>query len=109
LPADQRRAHEALAGAHESLGETERATWHRAAAAIGPDAAVADDVAEIASRARARGGYSEAAAGFERAARLTPRVADRVGRLGSAAEALWLTGRGGDAIALLEEALAERP
>jgi len=109
LPADRRRAHLALASVHASLGETERAAWHRAAAADGPDAAVAEALADVATRARARGGYSEAAAGFERAAQLTPPGPERLARLTAAADAVWLTGRGAEAIGLIEEALSEGP
>ena len=47
---------------------------------------------EAAARARARGAWAVASAGYERAARLTPDPADRAQRLVSAAESAWRAG-----------------
>ncbi|WP_456823668.1 helix-turn-helix transcriptional regulator, partial [Cellulomonas sp. P5_E12] len=58
------------------------------------------------TRARARGAHAVAAAGFERAARLTPGPADRGPRLVSAAESSWRAGLPDAAIELLDRASA---
>ena len=68
--ADQlRSAHAALA---EALAdEPDRAVWHRAAAASGPDEAVAEALDAAANRATLRGAGDVAVSAFERAAELT--------------------------------------
>jgi len=67
--AERRRAHAALA---EVLAETaESAVWHRAAAASGPDEAIAEALGEAADSAFRRGACDVAVAAYERAARLT--------------------------------------
>jgi len=78
--------------AHAALAEVltddpDRQAWHRAAAAAGPDPAIAADLAEAARRARAIGRVSIAAAAFERAAALTPDLGRRGALLLRAAEA----------------------
>ena len=78
--------------AHAALAEVltddpDRQAWHRAAAAAGPDHAIAADLEEAAGRARDRGGIITAAAAFERAAALTPDLARRGALLLRAAEA----------------------
>jgi DNA-binding CsgD family transcriptional regulator len=78
--------------AHAALAEVltddpDRQAWHRAAAAAGPDPAIAADLAEAAARARGRGGVTTAAAAFERAAALTADPARRGALLLRAAEA----------------------
>ena len=85
-PAQRRAAHQALA---ETLAgrDAERAAWHLAAAATGPDevAAVALDTA--AAAAAQKGAPLEAAAAWERAAELSTDAEHRSGRLAGAAEA----------------------
>jgi DNA-binding CsgD family transcriptional regulator len=78
--------------AHAALAEVltddpDRQAWHRAAAAFGPDPAIAADLEEAACRARGRGGIIIAAAAFERAAALTVDPGRRGALLLRAAEA----------------------
>jgi DNA-binding CsgD family transcriptional regulator len=98
-PATRRRAHAALA---EALADDPRArderTWHLALAAVGPDAEVADALAESAARLPAP------AATLERAARLTPVRAVRAHRFLAAAEAAQAAGEFQTAASLATEA-----
>jgi DNA-binding CsgD family transcriptional regulator len=101
-PAERRRAHWALA---EALADDPRSrderVWHLALAAVGPDAAVADALAESAAR------LPSAAATLERAARLTPDRAVRARRLIDAAEAAQVAGEHEAAASLAVEAQEE--
>lgn len=81
--AERRETHLVLAAAFTD--EPDRRAWHLAAAALGPDAEVADALAESAERSRHRGGYAAAAAALERAAELTPDREQRARRLLAAA------------------------
>jgi DNA-binding CsgD family transcriptional regulator len=99
-PAARRDAHRALAAAAH---DDERRAWHRAAAALGPDEAVARDLEALAGRARARGDPSTAARALERAARLTP-GRGRADRMAAAAAAALVAGRLDAAAALVAEA-----
>ncbi len=101
--AERRRAHAAVAAA---LGTDERAAWHLAAAAVGPDDTAAETLERAAEIARRRAGFAAAAAAYERAARLSQRRSERSRRLAAGADAAWLAGRTGHALALVEEALA---
>ena len=89
---EQRQVHRALA---EAVGadDPDRATWHRAAAADGPDADVADALHEVAVRAEQRGGHVAAADAFERSAALTVSEPDRATRLFGAARTAWAAGQ----------------
>ncbi|GAA1897004.1 AAA family ATPase [Asanoa iriomotensis] len=101
--AQRRQAHAALARA--LAGDPDRAVWHRAAAAPGPDEDVASALDAAAVRARDRGGLDVAFAAQERAAALTadPRLrALRLARAGNLANQL---GRSTDAVRLLRAAL----
>ncbi len=98
----RRGAHAALAQATEG----DRRAWHLAAAAFAPDETVAQALAEAALTARLRGGISESARAFERAAQLTLDKERRVERLLEAAAGYLLAGRLDRGFALLDEALA---
>jgi DNA-binding CsgD family transcriptional regulator len=102
-PSERRAAHRALAQACGGKVSDEGA-WHLAAAALGPDGEVADALAEVAERARARNAHPEAAAALERAARLTPDPALRVERFIQAAEAAWVVADPGRALGLIDAA-----
>jgi ATP/maltotriose-dependent transcriptional regulator MalT len=97
-------AHLALAGVLEGELEADRRAWHRAAASVGPDPAVGEELEQAAQRARRRSGYAAASLAFERAAALTGDEQDRARRLTSAAENAWLAGRVERALTLLEAA-----
>ncbi|MEU1729281.1 AAA family ATPase [Nonomuraea sp. NPDC005692] len=81
---DRLAAHAALADA--LAGDPDRAAWHRAAAATGPDEEVAADLEAAALRARRRSGHATAVTALERAVRLTSEEAERARRLVLAAE-----------------------
>jgi DNA-binding CsgD family transcriptional regulator/tetratricopeptide (TPR) repeat protein len=99
----RREAHRALAGALPDRDADPRA-WHLAAAAVGTDEAAAVALEQAGVRARGRSAYAEAAAAFERAARLDPDDRRRVRLLFAAAETAWLAGRAESATELLAEA-----
>ncbi|WP_426595036.1 helix-turn-helix transcriptional regulator [Cellulomonas sp. McL0617] len=90
-PGTRRAVHAALARA-VPVDDLDRRAWHLGEATAAPDAEVAVVLDEAATQARARGAHAVAAAGFERAARLSPDPADRVQRLVSAAESAWRAG-----------------
>jgi len=89
---DRRHAHRALAEALRD-GDPDRATWHRAIAADGPDRNTADALHELGVRAEQRGGYVAAAAAFERAAALTVAPPMRAARLFAAGRNAWASGQ----------------
>ncbi|WP_028049065.1 helix-turn-helix transcriptional regulator [Cellulomonas sp. URHD0024] len=102
-PATRRAVHAALAEA-VPVDDLDRRAWHLGEATRAPDAVVAAVLDEAARRAHARGAHAVAAAGFERAARLSPDAADRVKRLVSAAESAWGAGAPDSATDLLGRA-----
>ena len=89
---ERRQVHAALADALRD-GHPDRATWHRAAAADGPDREVADALHQVGVRAEQRGGHVAAAAAFERAAALTVNEPGRAARLFAAARSAWASGQ----------------
>lgn len=106
-PAARRQAHLALAVALEGEQDTaDRAAWHRAEAAEGPDEAVASGLERSAERAMRRSGHVAAATALERAAQFSTCDAERARRLVAAADAAWHGGDGARARTLLD--LAER-
>lgn len=78
--------HRALAEALIDPEDADRRAWHRAAAAAGPDAEVADALERTAERARERGGHQAAAAAYERSARLSTEAEARTRREALAAQ-----------------------
>jgi DNA-binding CsgD family transcriptional regulator len=105
-PAERRSAHAALAEATDGALDPDRRAWHRAHAAPGPAAEVADELERSAGRAHARGGFAAAAAFLERAAALSPDPAQRGERALRAAQAKQLAGVPDRASALLAAAEA---
>jgi DNA-binding CsgD family transcriptional regulator len=101
---EQRRlAHAALARA--LAGDPDRAVWHRAAAAQGPNEEVASALDETADRARFRGGLDVAFAALERAAGLSADPRLRALRLLRAGDLAYQLGRSEEAVRLLRAAL----
>ncbi|MET9315320.1 AAA family ATPase [Kribbella sp. NPDC003505] len=100
--AERQRAHLCLADAAGAAPD--RRTWHRAAAAVYPDADVADELEDLARAAERRAALETAAASFDRAASLTADPARRADRLLCAAELSWEYGRAEQACRYIESA-----
>ena len=105
----RRDAHLALADALRGSGDGDREAWHRAAAAEGPDAAVAAALALAGSRAERRGGYFAALAAYERAAALTAEGTQRGDLTLAAARNAWACGQATRARVLLSAAGSATP
>ena len=93
-PFTQRRdAHLALARALTGADEGDQRTWHRAAACLGTDQAIADELDASARQAASRSGFATAAAAFERAAELSSDTASRARRLVESGQAAFQAGQ----------------
>jgi DNA-binding CsgD family transcriptional regulator len=84
---ERRRVHSALATVTRSSLNGDQGTLHRAAASLGPDADVADELEQAAKAASTRGAFSAAASLLERSAELTPNDVGHLTRTVAAAEA----------------------
>jgi DNA-binding CsgD family transcriptional regulator len=99
-PAELRAAHAALAG----VADPDRAAWHRAEAAVGPDDDAAAALSAAAERARGRAAHAVVATALARAAELSSdRSAATAWRL-AAARSAWRAGHADRALALLDAA-----
>ncbi|MFN8123424.1 MAG: LuxR C-terminal-related transcriptional regulator [Thermoleophilia bacterium] len=102
---ERRAAHRALAEAIGRRDGGERWAWHRAQCALGPDEEAASALAAYAASAGSRTGSAAAAAGYDRAARLTGDPDLRATRLLAASGAALEAGRPSWALQLAGEAL----
>ncbi|WP_455409917.1 helix-turn-helix transcriptional regulator [Streptomyces hiroshimensis] len=103
-PATRRTVHGHLAALLSEAGDHDRAARHRAEAATGPDEEIAAGLAAAGERARARGGYADAAQMLAWAAELTPDGRTRARRLKDTAATAWLGGHPGQAQSALAAA-----
>jgi DNA-binding CsgD family transcriptional regulator len=102
--AQRQTVHRALAAAFDHEHDVDRRAWHRAAASLGHDEEVADELERTARRARHRSGFAAAARALERAAELSGSDEARGRRLVAAAQDAWLAGQPVEALALLDRA-----
>jgi DNA-binding CsgD family transcriptional regulator len=100
-PEERRAAHRALADALPDT-EADRRAWHLALAAAGPDDRASAALEQAGARARDRSAYDVASHAFERAASLAADEHRRASLAFVGAEAAWLAGRPGRALALLD-------
>jgi DNA-binding CsgD family transcriptional regulator/tetratricopeptide (TPR) repeat protein len=92
--------HLALAAA---TAGSQRAVWHRAAAALRRDGTLAAELERVAQLARERGAHAEATEAFSRAATLSPGTDERARRIGLAAETAREGGLTDTAVELVHE------
>jgi DNA-binding CsgD family transcriptional regulator len=101
---ERRAAHMSLVAALVDDEYADQRAWHRAAAALGPDADIGTALEETAERARLRSGNAAAATALERAAALSPDGESKARRLVGAATAAWHAGQPERALMLAERA-----
>jgi len=99
-----RSAHAAVAAAMVSDAEADARAWHRASAAVEPDAGIAAEMERAARAAAERGGHATAAKGLHRAALLAPESEERVRLLLDAAEVAQRGGSMPTAAAYVDQA-----
>jgi DNA-binding CsgD family transcriptional regulator len=103
-PPERREIHAALAEVIDERVALERRTWHRAAAALGPDEDVARALDQVAVAAERRGALATMAHGLARAASLSDDEDSRARRLLASAEAWLVAGHWELALDQLERA-----
>ncbi|GES29917.1 AAA family ATPase [Streptomyces angustmyceticus] len=110
-PARRRLVHRALAEVLRPRAGDGRRARQLAAAALGPDEAVAAELQEAGELAHRRGEYAGCAALLDRAAQLTADADRRAERLHDAARAAWQAGQAARTEELVREALplTDRP
>jgi DNA-binding CsgD family transcriptional regulator len=101
---ERERVHRALADVLTTPAEADRRAWHRAAATVGHDGDVADELESTAERAASRSGYAAAAAALRRAAELSVDRKSEGRRLVAAGDAAWRSGNPDSASKLLAAA-----
>ena len=102
-PVAMREAHAALAAV---VVDADKRAWHLASATAGPDAAVADELEQVAIVADQRAAWGAAAATWQRAAALSTDVAERHRRLLAAGTSRWNAADPYGAMAVLEEVVS---
>ena len=101
---DVRSAHSAVAAAMVGEEDADARAWHRASAAIEPDASIAAEMERAARAAAERGGHATAAKALHRAAMLAPEADERARLLLDAADAAQRGGSMPIAAAYVDEA-----